>query len=106
MKLKPYQLDMLKQYCINDVAIIAAGTGIGKSIFNEMITGSFTKLDQAEVDDVMWHTVDCAPIIGEWIREQDQTLWVEHIDTNWYIYRNRFDLNDSLFALLTLRWSK
>ena len=62
-------------------------------------------LISAEVDGEPWHTIKCKPEISKWIRTQDSS-WHEHIDANWYLHRNMFDISEELYMLLVLKFGK
>ena len=65
----------------------------------------FQITDQAEVDGAIWYTVTCVREVSDWIRTQPEELQHSHIDQNWTIYHNKFDLHENLYSILALKWS-
>jgi hypothetical protein len=116
MMLKDYQIKMLKDFSGNEIRIISAGRGVGKSMLSAMtyVNGvlqempkaiPFEVLARSEVDGEMWYTVKCTREVGSWVREQLKEQWVNHINSSWLFHENNFDIDRELFALLKLTWS-
>ena len=60
-------------------------------------------VDTAQVDGKPWYTVRCNKEISTWIKTQAGD-WQEHIDQNWNVYANTFDVSEELYILLTLKF--
>jgi hypothetical protein len=58
----------------------------------------------AEVDGVPWRTVICTNGVDHWIREQNSKLWFEIGDPNYG--GSVFDIAESLFLILQIKWPK
>lgn len=58
------------------------------------------------VDTKPFYTVQCSKAVSDWIREQPEQNkdWFEHIDQNWYVDRNKFDISEEFYMMLRLRW--
>ena len=88
------------------------GRRIGKSTFAQMwdtmVFGSTycNIVKTALVDDDNYFTIKCSKDVADWIRQQPgkQQDWYEHMDNNMQIDGNMFDLSDSLYMVLKLRW--
>jgi hypothetical protein len=69
----------------------------------------FRKHSEAIVDGDTWYTVGCSNEASIWFRkqfaEQEDKMWHEHIDKDWAILLNRFDMHEKLYIMLGLRWS-
>lgn len=100
----------------SELTIISSGRQMGKSTykqyaqqwFDEMDQSAppFKKIDSATVDGDPWYTVKCRPEVSRWIRSQPaNSRWHEHIDTNWYIYRDTFDVCEQVYVELGLKFS-
>jgi hypothetical protein len=86
--------------------IIYSARHSGKSTYfmaNSIV--GFKKLTESQVDGTTWHTVGCSKEAAAWVKEQPQEFWYEHIDENWYISLNRFDVHEKLYLLLGLKWA-
>jgi hypothetical protein len=60
--------------------------------------------DKAIVDGKMWYQVVATDEVSKWIRQQDESKWtyVTTVRTDrWRIY----DINEELFAFVTLKWT-
>lgn len=71
-------------------------------------TSKFTIQSKAIVDGSNWYTVSCSKDISIWIRQQwptqESKLWFEHIDHQWTIHLNCFDIHEKLYTMLAIRW--
>lgn len=67
---------------------------------------SFEKITQSLVDGKMFYTIRCYKDISRWIREQpgEDADWYQHIDSNWHIDYNMFDVSEEFYIMLKLRW--
>lgn len=69
---------------------------------------NFVVLDTTKVDSQTWYTVRCTKEVGEWLRQtykdRQDDLWYEHIDKTWYFHRNKFDIHEKIYFLLSLKW--
>ena len=93
-----------------EISIIMSGRRAGKSMLNQMYgsmmaPAKFSILDQAEVDGATWYTVSCVKEVSDWMHEQSKELQYSHIDKNWTIYNNKFDIHEKLYTILALKWS-
>jgi hypothetical protein len=61
--------------------------------------------DQSIVDGDTWYTVGCDGDPAQWLRSQDRKLWHEHVEHMWAGYHNTFDVHETLYTLLVLKWS-
>lgn len=66
---------------------------------------NFTIIGRATVDGEPWVTVQVHPDIRPWFRTQPQKMWYEHIDHNWYVVANTFDMHEKIYTMLLLRWA-
>lgn len=85
--------------------IIYSARRSGKSVFNmagNMIP--FKKFEEGTVDGDIWYTVGCNPIVAEWVRTQPKEMWYEHIDNDWHIPLNKFDMHEKIYTMLGMRW--
>jgi len=61
--------------------------------------------DQGLVDGCTWFTVSCSHKASLWLRRQSRELWHEHIQNKWDVIHNTFDVHETLYTLLVLKWS-
>jgi hypothetical protein len=95
-----------------EMKIYSGGRKIGKSTFAQMwniIEDDKPKcivLESYPVDTNKWHTVECIKEVSNWIRQQPNSgkEWFEHIDQNWILDRNKFDISNEFYLMLKLRW--
>lgn len=93
-----------------EMKIIMGGRQIGKSVMAQMWNQTFEigeyyqKIDQAKVDDDRWFTVKCSGKISQWIKTQPNGMWHEHIDKNWTVYENIFDIHEKIYTMLHLKY--
>ena len=90
-----------------EMKIILSGRQVGKSTLAQMWNinlKSYEKLTEAKVDDDYWFTVKCTKEISSWIRTQPGNMWHEHIDKNWYVYKNMFDIHEKIYTMLQLKY--
>ena len=70
-----------------------------------VILGDFEHYGSLTIDDTVWHTVQCTPKVGEWIKQQEDSLWTEFITpVSNYRVLDTFELADELYIMLALRW--
>lgn len=121
-ELKSYQqvyLDKISAgFKQGEMAIIASGRQIGKSIINQYLqqwsdmqeqTQPKCKIiTQAKVDGKPWYTIACQKDVSMWVRENglENTDWYEHIDEKWNVYRNMFDIQEELYLMLVLKFGR
>ena len=90
------------------ITTLGAGYQIGKSTFMDIANPLAIRiLDSATVDGETWYTVQCKPsYVSGWLQEQDPTMWHrhEHIDKQWYMHFNVFDMHEKLYTMLILKW--
>lgn len=93
-----------------EMKIIMNGRQIGKSTMAQMWNQTFenkeyySTIDRAEVDGNNWFTVKCSNEISQWIKTQPKDMWHEHIDKDWYLYKNMFDIHEKIHTMLHLRY--
>lgn len=116
-QLQPYQQALVDKisaggFRAGELSLFSAGHQTGKSMLNAMYgtmmeqsRPKFQITDQAEVDGATWYTITCVREVSTWIRTQPEELQYAHIDKNWTIYHNKFDLHESLYSILALRWA-
>jgi hypothetical protein len=63
-------------------------------------------VSKALVDNSWWYTVKCSKEASAWIREQDESKWYNHIDGNWYVAADTFDVDQETYIMLKLQWSE
>ena len=109
--LKSYQMDLLKKlnggYKPGEMMVISAGRRTGKSYYNQMLidqTQSYRNITHATVDDHKWYTVKCNKETAAWVRQQSRDMWHEHIDLNWAVYKNMFDIHERIYTMLQLKF--
>lgn len=67
----------------------------------------YRKLDSVLVDGERWYTIKCDKEVAEWVRHQSGQghHWYEHIDHQWYVHKNKFDISEKIYIQICLRWS-
>ena len=94
-----------------EMKIIMNGRNIGKSYMAQMWNTTFayqeyySTLTKANVDGDLWLTVRCSQSISTWIKTQSRDMWYEHIDKEWYVHKNVFDMHEKLYTILQLKYS-
>ena len=82
-----------------------ASRGSGKSVFGAMAAQlaqpRITLLDQAQVDEDRWYTVDVDPDVASWIRQQSKEHWYEHSGRT---FRSLMDVHEHLYTLIRLKF--
>ena len=65
-------------------------------------------ISQALVDGKSWYTISCHKEVSMWIRENgvENTDWFEHIDTQWNVHRNVFDICEEFYMLAVLKFGR
>lgn len=88
-----------------------AGRRIGKSymaqMWAEMTKPPFCQvITSAIVDGRKFFTIWSSKEISNWVREQEyeNKEWFEHIDHNWNVDRNKFDISEEFYMMLRLKW--
>ena len=118
MILKDYQLDLLKKLegaKPGEMFVISSGRQLGKSTYRQyselyqMMMAELTpykKITSAEVDGKPWYTIKCNDAVSAFIRTQtgEDTRWYEHIDANWYVHKNMFDVSEELYIQVGLKF--
>ena len=109
--LKYLQMEILKNVTggihPGEMMVISAGRQTGKSYYNQMLmdqTHSYRDVTHATVDDHEWYTVKCNKETAAWVRQQKKDMWYEHIDSNWTIYKNMFDIHERIYTMLQLKF--
>jgi hypothetical protein len=66
----------------------------------------YRKLTQSPVDGQMWYTIRCNSEVARWLRDnQDVNHCYEHIDPSWQVERNTFDVSESMYIQIGLKFS-
>lgn len=67
----------------------------------------YRKVDSVLVDGNRWYTVKCNKEVATWIRTLpgEHTQWYEHLDSTWYIHKNKFDITEQVYMQIGLKWS-
>ena len=82
-----------------------ASRGSGKSVFSDMVQQlaqpRITVLDQTQVDDNQWYTVDVDPTIAKWVRQQCCEHWYEYPGRT---FRATMDVHEHLYTMIRLRF--
>jgi hypothetical protein len=90
-----------------EMMIFSSGRRTGKSYYNQMLmdqTQSYKDITHATVDDYEWYTVKCNKETAAWVRQQNKDMWYEHIDSNWTIYKNMFDMHEKIYTMMLLKY--
>jgi hypothetical protein len=78
------------------------------SMWNHMVKQltppDIQNIGSARVDGKFWYTVKLTMPAQEWIRQQPNEEWYEHIDQRYYVDGSRFDISEKLYTALTLKW--
>jgi hypothetical protein len=112
-----YQKKLFEGFSKGELTVISAARQTGKSTYSqyarlwaEMMTPqrTFSKVSQTLVDGLPWYTIKCNRDVGEFIRSQsgEHTRWYEHIDSNWYVHKNMFDISEELYLQVSLKFSE
>ena len=92
------------------IKIYMGGRQIGKSALAQIWNQTFefgefySKIDQATVDRAQWYTIKCSVEISSWIKNQPSVLWHEHIDKDWKVYKNTFDIHEKIYTMIQLKY--
>lgn len=117
MKLTPFQQHILDRLNKADIHY-TAGRQMGKSTINQYINQWYDMQEQqqpkckiissAEVDGKTWYTVACRKEVSMWIRENgvENDSWYEHIDSQWTVFKNMFDISEELYMMVVLRFGR
>lgn len=100
-----------------EMMTFSSGRNVGKStltaatlqkLIDDMTsaTRKFEVISSADVDGAPWFTISCSKEVSKWIRENgtENTEWFEHIDGQWNIYSNMFDVSQDMLSLIKLSW--
>ena len=92
-----------------EMKIIMGGRNIGRSVmaqmWNEQLAKpAFSVVSRATVDNDTWVTVKCTEEVSKWIREQAVGMWYEHINQNWIVHKNIFDIHEKIHTMLQLKY--
>ena len=114
MKLHTWQQDLLDKLQSGvkpgEMVVISSGRQTGKSYINTYLkelyymAAPYRYLSEATVDGEKWYTVTGQKPVCAWIRTQDKKLWHEHIDSNWNISYNTFDMHEKLYTMLGMKF--
>lgn len=81
----------------------------GGFVVEELQEPNFKILSRSMVDSGPWYTVSCRKEVSVWLRdyyrEEEDKQWFQNIDQRWNINFNVFDVNESIYTMLALRWS-
>jgi hypothetical protein len=114
-KLYPWQKDLLDKLPSGgikpgEMMVISSGRQMGKSNLTAYLkelyymAAPYRYLSEATVDGEKWYTVTGQKPVCTWIRTQDNKLWHEHIDSNWNISYNTFDMHEKLYTMLGMKF--
>lgn len=106
----PWQETLIKGFRTKEMAVISAGRQMGKSYVNqimrELMEGpKFRKTTGAIVDGEQWYTVRCHSDVGQWVRTQNPNMWYEHIDQNWTVYVDTFDVHEKIYTMMGVKFA-
>lgn len=91
-----------------EMKIYMGGRQVGKSYLAQMWgindEDQYSVIDQSSVDGSDWFTVKCSKNISLWIKQQPKEMWHEHIDKNWMVYKNMFDVHEKIYTLINLKY--
>jgi hypothetical protein len=77
----------------------------GNSVFDHMASvltqPSVTVLDQSQVDQDQWYTVDVDPVVAVWVRQQPREHWHEHAGRT---FRSIIDVHEHLYSMIRLKF--
>jgi hypothetical protein len=66
----------------------------------------YKKLDQSLVDGKTWYTIKCNSEVARWLRDRlDHNSCYEHIAQSWHVERNTFDICESVYIQLGLKFA-
>jgi hypothetical protein len=120
MDLKPYQKEILNrmpaityngesafQYISKRIDKTTSIRFVAKqyTAMREEANINYKHISSAQVDGESWHTVRCSKEISKWIKTHS-TSWHEHIDDNWNLFANTFDISEELYMMLVLKFGK
>ena len=92
-------------YSIGQLNLFMASRGGGKSVFGDMVQQltqpRITVLDQTQVDEDQWYTVDVDPAVAIWVRQQSKEYWYEYPGRT---FRATMDVHEHLYTLIRLRF--
>jgi hypothetical protein len=118
--LHPWQSKLLTDFQAGgfkpgELMIISAGRQTGKSQITRYMADwqelmgekyPYRKLTQSPVDGQMWYTIRCNSEVARWLRDnQDVNHCYEHIDPSWQVERNTFDVSETVYIQLGLKFS-
>ena len=69
------------------------------------INTNFVLLGEAKVDDQPWYTVMVRSEVAEWLQQQHAELWHPLVTDRAYRVYSTYDISESLYLLMMLRWS-
>ena len=82
-----------------------ASRGSGKSVFSDMVQQlaqpRITVLDQTQVDEDQWYTVDVDPAVARWVRQQCNEHWYEYPGRT---FRATMDVHEHLYTMIRLKF--
>jgi hypothetical protein len=92
-----------------EMMVISAGRQTGKSTLNQYMQAMqeripYKELASAMVDDAKWFTVQCNKEVAAWLRTHPEKMCYEHIDQNWMIHKNIFDIHEKIYTMLQLKY--
>jgi len=121
-ELKSYQQVFLDKisggFKYGEMAIVASGRQTGKSSINqyiqqwhdmqEQLQPKCKIITQAEVDGETWYTIACHKEVSMWIRDNgvENDSWYEHIDAQWNLHKNMFDISEEFYMMVVLKFGK
>ena len=80
----------------------------GGWIVEEIKLPNFEILTKSMVDGGQWYTIRCRKETSIWLRsafkDQEDRQWFQNIDQRWNINFNVFDVNETIYTMLALKW--
>lgn len=91
------------------MTLYSAGRQTGKSNFYQYMQAMqelvpYKELASSMVDDAKWFTVQCNKEVAAWLRSQPEKMCYEHIDPNWMLHKNMFDMHEKIYTMLQLKY--
>lgn len=110
----PWQKQILNGIRKGEMCIWAGGRQTGKSQIARYMADwqelmgekyPYRKLTQAPVDGVMWYTIKCNSEVANWLRDHQGDHCYEHVDQSWHVERQTFDVSETMYIQIGLKWS-
>lgn len=86
------------------MAVQHTGKSFWANMVKDLTMPDIKVLSSAEVDGKLWYTVQLSIPAREWLREQPEKDWHEHIDQRYYVNHSMFDVSEQMYSALMLKW--